>query len=103
MKETPEESVTARQVEDIPFERVRQLKATSQEKKGMDMQTALQSADKGVIVSRWVAASPGGVGCRAVQQRARSELLIPLLGPSSSWQLPGTWRWRWSHHCLPCT
>eukprot|EP00879_Flechtneria_rotunda_P022689 GHRR01023962.1.p1 GENE.GHRR01023962.1~~GHRR01023962.1.p1 ORF type:complete len:228 (+),score=93.62 GHRR01023962.1:265-948(+) len=49
-KETAEDSVTVRHVEDIPFERIRPAKATAQEKKFTDMQAALQSADKQTIV-----------------------------------------------------
>ncbi|KAF8061162.1 eif3g-a [Scenedesmus sp. PABB004] len=49
-KETAEDSVTVRHVEDIPFERIRPAKATAQEKKFTDMQAALQSADKHAIV-----------------------------------------------------
>lgn len=37
-KETPQDSVTVQAVEEIPFERVRQIKATSQEKKATDIQ-----------------------------------------------------------------
>jgi translation initiation factor 3 subunit G len=48
--ETREDSVSVQQKEDIPFERVRQLKATQQEKKFTDMQAAMQSADKSAIV-----------------------------------------------------
>ncbi|GBF87589.1 eukaryotic translation initiation factor 3 subunit G [Raphidocelis subcapitata] len=48
--ETREDSVTVQQKEEIPFERVRQLKATQQEKKFTDMQAAMQSADKSAIV-----------------------------------------------------
>lgn len=48
--ETVQDSVTVQQKEDIPFERVRQLKATQQEKKFTDMQQAMQSADKSTIV-----------------------------------------------------
>jgi hypothetical protein len=48
--ETREDSVSVQQKEDIPFERVRQLKATQQEKKFTDMQQAMQSADKSAIV-----------------------------------------------------
>lgn len=48
--ESASDSVTAQQKEDIPFERVRQLKATQQEKKFTDMQAAMQSADKSTIV-----------------------------------------------------
>jgi translation initiation factor 3 subunit G len=51
-RETAQDSVTVQGVEEIPFERVRQAKATQQEKKGFtDMQAALQSgADKQQIV-----------------------------------------------------
>lgn len=48
--ESASDSVTVQQKEDIPFERVRQLKATQQEKKFTDMQAAMQSADKSAIV-----------------------------------------------------
>lgn len=49
--ESASDSVTVQQKEDIPFERVRQLKATAQEKKGFaDMQQAMQSSDKSAIV-----------------------------------------------------
>ncbi|KAI8474169.1 MAG: eukaryotic translation initiation factor [Monoraphidium minutum] len=48
--ETVQDSVTVQQKEEIPFERVRQLKATQQEKKFTDMQQAMQTADKSTIV-----------------------------------------------------
>lgn len=48
-KESPQDSVTVQAVEEIPFERVRQIKATSQEKKATDIQQVLASADKAVI------------------------------------------------------
>jgi translation initiation factor 3 subunit G len=51
-KETPEDSVTVRHVEDIPFERIRQIKATSQEKKITDLQQAMQMGDKSQVVGR---------------------------------------------------
>jgi hypothetical protein len=47
-------------VEEIPFDRIRPAKATAQEKKFTDMQTALQSADKSTIVGRWVCLEGGG-------------------------------------------
>ena len=37
-RETADDSVTVRHVEDIPFERIRPAKATAQEKKFTDMQ-----------------------------------------------------------------
>jgi len=49
-KETPEDSVTVRHVEDIPFERIRQVKATLQEKKITDLQQAMQMGDKSQVV-----------------------------------------------------
>ena len=52
-KESPQDSVTVQAVEEIPFERVRQIKATSQEKKATDIQQVLASADKAVISGRW--------------------------------------------------
>lgn len=52
LKETPEDSVTVQHVEDIPFDRVRQTKATSQEKKITDMQQVLAQGDKSTIVGR---------------------------------------------------
>mmetsp|Transcript_10124 Transcript_10124/g.27692 ORF Transcript_10124/g.27692 Transcript_10124/m.27692 type:complete len:298 (-) Transcript_10124:350-1243(-) len=51
-KETPQDSVTVQAVEEIPFDRVRQIKATQQEKKqaNMDLQTAMQQGmDKQAI------------------------------------------------------
>ncbi|GIL59719.1 hypothetical protein Vafri_14444 [Volvox africanus] len=48
-RETPQDSVTVQAVEEIPFERVRQIKATTQEKKATDIQQVLASADKTVI------------------------------------------------------
>lgn len=39
--------------EETPFERVRQLKATTQEKKATDIQQVLATADKAVISGRW--------------------------------------------------
>lgn len=44
-KETPQDSVTAQTVEDIPFERVRQSKATSQERKVTDVQSLLTGSN----------------------------------------------------------
>lgn len=52
--ETPQDSVTVQQSEDIPFERIRQLKATTQEKKATDIQQVLATADKTVIAGRCV-------------------------------------------------
>mmetsp|Transcript_26050 Transcript_26050/g.56868 ORF Transcript_26050/g.56868 Transcript_26050/m.56868 type:complete len:291 (+) Transcript_26050:70-942(+) len=49
LKETPQDSVTVQAVEDIPFERVRQAKQTSQEKKATDVQQMLATADKQAI------------------------------------------------------
>lgn len=48
--ETASDSVSVQQKEEIPFERIRQAKATQQEKKFTDMQAAMQSADKSTIV-----------------------------------------------------
>ncbi|GLI70248.1 hypothetical protein VaNZ11_015094 [Volvox africanus] len=48
-RETPQDSFTAQAVDEIPFERVRQIKATTQEKKATDIQQVLASADKTVI------------------------------------------------------
>ncbi|GFR43334.1 hypothetical protein Agub_g4404 [Astrephomene gubernaculifera] len=48
-RETPQDSVTVQAVEEIPFERVRQIKATTQEKKATDIQQVLATADKTVI------------------------------------------------------
>lgn len=48
-RETPQDSVTVQAVEEIPFERVRQVKATTQEKKATDIQQVLATADKTVI------------------------------------------------------
>jgi hypothetical protein len=45
--------VTAQQNENIPFERVRQAKATSQEKKVTDLQSALASSDKAAVTGRY--------------------------------------------------
>lgn len=54
--ETPQDSVTIQQVEEIPFERIRQLKATSQEKKATDIQQVLATqTDKTIISGRWAA------------------------------------------------
>lgn len=54
-KETPQDSVTVQTTEQIPFERVRQVKATSAEKKTTDLGTMLaQSNDKQMISGRWV-------------------------------------------------
>ena len=51
-QDTPQDSVTARGMEEIPFERVRQAKATSQEKK-VDMQNLLShSNDKAMVTGR---------------------------------------------------
>lgn len=49
LNETAADSVTVQAVEEIPFERIRQQKATSQEKKVTDMQHALATADKQTI------------------------------------------------------
>ena len=50
--ETPQDSVTAQAIEEIPFERVRQTKATSQEKK-VDLQNILNTTnDKQMISGR---------------------------------------------------
>ncbi|PNW81996.1 hypothetical protein CHLRE_06g269450v5 [Chlamydomonas reinhardtii] len=48
-KETPQDSVTVQGIDEIPFERVRQIKATTQEKKATDIQQVLATADKTVI------------------------------------------------------
>ncbi len=56
--ETPQDSVTAQGVEDIPFERGRQSKATSQEKK-VDLQNILSNTnDKAMISGRCVVRMP---------------------------------------------
>ncbi len=55
-----------RAVEDIPFDRIRQVKATSQEKKFTDMQQAMQSSDKHAIVGRWVGGRGSVEGGRQV-------------------------------------
>lgn len=52
-RETPQDSVTVQAVEEIPFERVRQIKATTQEKKATDIQQVLATADKTVISGRY--------------------------------------------------
>ncbi|KAG2423254.1 hypothetical protein HYH02_015355 [Chlamydomonas schloesseri] len=48
-RETAADSVTVQGVDEIPFERVRQIKATTQEKKATDIQQVLATADKTVI------------------------------------------------------
>lgn len=51
--ETAADSVTVQQVEEIPFERIRQQKATSQEKKATDIQQVLATqTDKTIISGR---------------------------------------------------
>ncbi len=57
-------------VEEIPFERVRQIKATSQEKKATDVLQVLASADKAVISGR----------CAALDPQACEGGLVPLCG-----------------------
>ena len=54
LQEQEGESVTARALEDIPFERVRQQKQTQQEKKEANLQQALQGTDKQAIVGKCV-------------------------------------------------
>ncbi len=57
LKETPQDSVTVQAVEEIPFERVRQVKATSGERanaKATDVQSLLGGTnDKAQISGRW--------------------------------------------------
>ena len=54
MKEQEGESVTARALEDVPFEKVRQQKQTQEEKKiEANIQQALQGSDKQAIVVRY--------------------------------------------------
>ncbi|PNH06119.1 Eukaryotic translation initiation factor 3 subunit G [Tetrabaena socialis] len=48
-RETPQDSVTVQGQDEIPFERVRQIKATTSEKKATDIQQVLATADKTVI------------------------------------------------------
>lgn len=50
LKEQEGESVTARALEDVPFERVAQQKQTQEEKKAANIQQALQGSDKQAIV-----------------------------------------------------
>ena len=51
-KETPQDSVTVQTVEEIPFERVRQSKATSQEKKQVtDVQSLLSGSNDKQLIS----------------------------------------------------
>lgn len=52
LKEQEGESVTARALEDVPFERVAQQKQTQEEKKAANIQQALQGSDKQAIVGR---------------------------------------------------
>lgn len=53
LKAVEGESVTARALEDVPFERVRQQKQTQEEKKAANIQQALQGSDKQAIVGRY--------------------------------------------------
>lgn len=55
LKESDNDSVTVRAVEDIPFERVRLQKSTQEEKKtAVDVATALAMGDKSAVGTRWV-------------------------------------------------
>lgn len=54
LKESDNDSVTVRAVEDIPFERVRLQKSTQEEKKtAVDVATALAMGDKSAVGTRW--------------------------------------------------
>ena len=57
LKESDNDSVTVRAVEDIPFERVRLQKSTQEEKKtAVDVATALAMGDKSAVGTRWALA-----------------------------------------------
>lgn len=55
-KEQAGDSVTVRQAEDIPFERIQKTRQTTEEKRAEkeDLKSALAGSDKSAVVGRWV-------------------------------------------------
>ncbi len=86
-----------RHVEDIPFERIRQQKATSQEKKITDMQHVLASADKHTIVGRWV--RDGVVWGRS----CAGSLAGVQIESEAGWRKGMLCHWRLGRGLLECT
>jgi hypothetical protein len=73
-RETAEDSVTVRHVEDIPFERIRPAKATAQEKKVTDMQVGFRESSEGLRVEVVLAPGFRGVlGSRVSEGQPRQQ------------------------------
>ena len=55
VKEQAGDSVTVRQAEDVPFERMQKARQTTEEKRAEkeDLKSALAGSDKSAVVGRW--------------------------------------------------